>query len=80
MFYQSIDYYLFYFYYNTCIEYNGRQHYEPIKYFGGEEILFEQLIKDEIKRKYCENNNIILLVIKHNEKIIGKLDSSLKDS
>jgi hypothetical protein len=65
-------------YYNICIEFNGRQHYESIEYFGGKEVLFEQRIKDEIKLKYCEFNNIPLLVIKHDENIIKKLNSFLK--
>lgn len=61
--------------YNLCIEYQGQQHYKPI-YFGKkegktkEEIekLAQQNLKntqyrDEIKRKYCEDNNIKYLEI-----------------
>jgi hypothetical protein len=53
--------------YNICIEFNGSQHYEPIKFFGGKKIFDEQVIRDEIKIKYCKNNNIPLIIIKHNE-------------
>lgn len=45
------------------IEYNGKQHYTPIEYFGGEEQLEKQKIRDEDLRKYCLKNNIILLEI-----------------
>lgn len=46
---------------NTVIEVQGRQHYEPIKYFGGEPIFLNQVARDEAKRKYCKDNNIQLL-------------------
>lgn len=28
--------------YNTCIEFNGIQHYKPIEYFGGKKALVKQ--------------------------------------
>lgn len=49
--------------YNTCIEYQGGQHYFPVKYFGGQNKFEEQQKKDEIKRDYCKNNNINLIEI-----------------
>ena len=49
--------------YNTCIEYNGKQHYEPIEYFGGNERLEIQKKHDKIKKEYCEQNNIKLICI-----------------
>jgi len=63
---------------NTCIEYDGRQHFEPIKWFGGEEGLRLRKINDEIKNKYCIDNNINLIRIKYTdikdiEKIIKRL-------
>lgn len=45
------------------IEYNGKQHYEPVEYFGGEKTFEEQQKRDEEVRKYCEKKNIKLLVI-----------------
>jgi Zn finger protein HypA/HybF involved in hydrogenase expression len=59
--------------YNTCIEYNGKQHYIPINYFGGEKSFKYQLIRDKIKSEYCENNNIKLIIIKYDEDILEKL-------
>ena len=49
--------------YNTCIEYQGEQHYHPVEKFGGEKA-FELLRRhDEIKREYCERNHIPLLAL-----------------
>lgn len=49
--------------YNLVIEYDGIQHFEPIEYFGGEEKLKYQEIKDEEKNTYCEEHNIDILRI-----------------
>jgi len=54
--------------YNTCIEYDGRHHYEPINYWGGEEKLKYTKKHDKIKNDYCQKNNINLLRIKFNNK------------
>lgn len=45
------------------IEYQGRQHYEPIEDFGGEENFNIQKSYDEKKRHYCEENKIKLIEI-----------------
>lgn len=48
------------------IEYNGRQHYEPIEYFGGQEAFEKQQYRDNLLKKYCEENDIVLLEYKYN--------------
>lgn len=49
--------------YNLAIEYDGKQHFEPTKFFGGEEA-YQYLHKhDLLKNQYCKNNNINLLRI-----------------
>lgn len=53
--------------YNICIEYNGKQHYEPIKHFGGNESFIETERRDNIKREFCKLNNIELIEIKYTE-------------
>jgi hypothetical protein len=45
------------------IEYNGRQHYEPVNRFGGKIGLIETERRDQIKRDYFNENNINLLEI-----------------
>lgn len=61
--------------YNLCIEFQGQQHYIPQYYIysfkdeeKGKKAFEENQIRDEIKRKYCKNNNIKLLEIKYNQK------------
>lgn len=51
--------------YNLFIEYNGKQHYVPIEYFGGEIQFNKQQIRDEELREYCKLNNIKLLELKY---------------
>lgn len=48
---------------NACIEYDGQQHFEPRKRYGSIEGLKYIELKDEIKIKYCEDNNITLIRI-----------------
>lgn len=48
---------------NLIIEFNGKQHYEPVKFFGGEEKFRTASKRDEIKMKYCNDNNIDILII-----------------
>lgn len=36
------------------IEYNGRQHYEAISYFGGEARLVKQQYRDTVVKDYCK--------------------------
>jgi hypothetical protein len=55
---------------NTCIEYNGIQHYKPVSYFGGVERFNDTIIRDEVKKSYCEKNNINLIIIKYNQEIL----------
>ena len=49
--------------YNMCIEYDGKQHYESIEYFGGDDAFIIRKKRDKIKTKYCKDNNIILIRI-----------------
>ncbi len=45
------------------IEYQGKQHYESIEHWGGQENLEYTQNNDNIKYNYCLNNNIPLLCI-----------------
>lgn len=63
-----------------CIEVQGQHHYEPIVGWRGEQGFKEILHNDEIKKKYCDENNIILIELPYTLKekgIINKLDSIL---
>lgn len=55
----SLDFYLPD--YNIAIECQGRQHFEPVKDFGGEKTFKESIYRDEKKLNLCKNNGIKLL-------------------
>ena len=46
---------------NLLIEYDGKQHYESIPYFGGEETLARQKRHDSVKDRYAIENDIRLI-------------------
>jgi hypothetical protein len=47
--------------FNTCIEYDGQQHFVEIKKWGGKKGLLNRQRKDKIKNEYCEINKINLI-------------------
>ena len=49
--------------YNMCIEFDGQQHFKSMKFFGGDDALEMSKLKDNIKTKYCLDNNIKLIRI-----------------
>ena len=63
--------------YNICIEYDGKQHFQPIKFFGGIKSFKELIIKDEIKNRFCQENNISLLRISYRDNIIETLEKNI---
>lgn len=48
------------------IEYNGLQHYKPVKIWGGSQKFNVQQEYDTLKSEYCKAHNIKLFVIYHN--------------
>ena len=73
-----VDFYIEYKDKIYIIEYNGRQHYEPIDYFGGEETFKRQQLRDILLEKYCELNNIQLIILTYdqNENVIESILNS----
>lgn len=57
------------------IEYQGQQHYEPVKVFGGEEQFLIQKQRDKIKKEYAIKNGYTLLEIPYYH--LYKIDSYL---
>lgn len=49
--------------YDILIEYDGELHYKKSDFHGGENGLKKQQYRDEIKTKYCKDNNIPLIRI-----------------
>lgn len=52
--------------YNIAVEYNGIQHYIPVKHFGGEIKFNEQQSQDKLKRKKCSKNGCALFEVPYN--------------
>ncbi len=44
-----------------AIEYQGRQHYEPVEFFGGETAFYERVELDKRKQKKCIEHNVRLI-------------------
>ena len=63
--------------YNMCIEFDGEQHFIPKKHFGGLNGLQKIQKRDNIKNIFCDKNNIKLLRIKFDDKIIETLKNYL---
>jgi len=76
---KNIGYLKFDFYipkYNTCIEFDGIQHFKSFNFFGGIKKLNENIKRDNIKKLYCKNNNITLIRIPYYE--INNIENILK--
>ena len=56
---------------NTIIEYDGAQHFIPVKHWGGEEELKEIIKNDNIKNDYCKRKGIKMIRIPYTEKDIN---------
>ncbi|MBS3788755.1 hypothetical protein KGY79_11230, partial [Candidatus Bipolaricaulota bacterium] len=52
---------------NLAIEYMGRQHYEPVEFFGGEEDYEETKKRDKVKKMKCTKNDVSLIRFKYDE-------------
>jgi very-short-patch-repair endonuclease len=61
--------------YKIFIEYDGKQHYKPIKFFGGENALLKTRKHDIIKIKYAINNGCKLIKIPYS--IISTVEEAL---
>ena len=60
------------------VEYNGRQHYESVKRFGGKKAFTKRQKRDEWVRRYCRDNNYILIEIDGREFINEGIKEYLK--
>lgn len=60
--------------YDIFIEFQGRQHYEPVDFFGGEIAFQKQKEYDNLKRKWAKNK---LIEIKYTDDILLKLNEQV---
>ena len=54
---------------NIAIEYQGEQHYKPVKRFGGEKKLIQQMLRDDFVRQKCKQNGITLIEWPYYDKV-----------
>lgn len=67
--------------YNVVIEYDGKQHFEPIDFFGGDVGFQKRKNNDSIKNEFCKANNIQLIRIPYtsSKEDIHKIIISIKN-
>ena len=58
---------------NLAFEYQGKQHYEAVSFFGGEEQLQNQLERDRRKQQLCRDNGVILIEWRYDEPVSSAL-------
>ena len=58
--------------YNIAIEYQGKQHFMPLDFFGGEKAYQETIKRDELKFKLCQINNIHLFYFSKEKELPDK--------
>ena len=56
-----------------AIEYQGRQHYEPIDFFGGEESFERTKALDRRKRRTCRANGVLLIPWRYDEPLTKEM-------
>jgi len=54
---------------NVAIEYQGKQHFEAVEIFGGQEHFEKQVKRDKLKKELSEKNGIKLVYINYDEDI-----------
>lgn len=59
------------------IEYNGRQHYEPVESFGGQKEFDRQVESDSAKKWYAKDRKIPLISISYKQR--KELNNILND-
>lgn len=71
-----LDFYLPAF--DLAIEYQGEQHFRPICFFGGKEDFIARKKRDEIKKKFCDENDVDLHYINYDQDVTSELGSILQ--
>lgn len=68
---------------NVAIEYQGKQHFEPVEFFGGEESYCKTVERDKLKRELSKKNDIVLIYVNYWENIspeiiVGKINELIE--
>lgn len=62
---------------NILIEYQGKQHYQPIEHFGGENTFKVQQKHDQMKLDYAKNHSYRLIDVPYTEDTLPKIKKYL---
>lgn len=62
---------------NILIEYQGKQHYEPVDYFGGTDRFKLQQKHDKMKANYAKDNDYSLITVPYTEDNFSKIKKYL---
>ena len=57
----------------VAIEYQGKQHFEPVEFFGGEDAFRKNVKRDEVKLKLSKQNGVKLTYINYWDEITPQL-------
>ncbi|MDO4502185.1 MAG: hypothetical protein Q4D06_03280 [Coriobacteriia bacterium] len=68
----------------VALEYQGKQHFEPVDYFGGVDSYAMQVERDQLKRQRSVENGVRLIYIGYSEDVTpalvkGKIEAALKE-
>lgn len=64
---------------NIAIEYNGKQHYEEISFFGGLGSLEQNKLRDSEKYRKCVENNCQIFIVRYDEDLYARLSEILRE-
>ena len=65
---------------SVAIEYDGKQHFTPVEFFGGESSYEETIVRDTIKNQFCDIHGLKMVRIPYtysNEEIYEKVISAI---
>jgi hypothetical protein len=57
---------------DLAVEYMGRQHFEPLDFFGGESAYLELVQRDQKKAQLCQRYGLELIYVRHDENLASR--------
>jgi hypothetical protein len=57
---------------DLAVEYMGRQHFEPLDFFGGESAYLELVERDQKKAQLCQRYGLELIYVRHDENLASR--------
>lgn len=67
--------------YSIAVEYHGRQHFEPVEFFGGQEAFEKSVLRDKRKENLCIENKVHLVIVREKqsfEAVVAELRELVK--